>query len=120
VLVPALAYAALVADLVGSGLLAPHVYGRGPGAETITRMTAVTFGYVLLAGPRMMAPRRQLVRLLSGLAPGRLATALTALGVLALTAATGWAAWTLVPHWYPIAAPYASVHRLLNMLPGRS
>jgi hypothetical protein len=38
-----------------------HGQGVGPGA--ITRWSALLFGYMILAGPGVMAPRRQLVRL---------------------------------------------------------
>ena len=40
-------------------------------------ITAVAFAYVTLSGPGMMAPRRQIVRLLSAVALDRRATVLT-------------------------------------------
>jgi hypothetical protein len=112
-LMPALAYAGLAAGVVGVALFAR---GGGGHPATITRWSALAFGYVTLAGPGMMAPRRQLVRLLSGLAPDRWSTARAGLVLAGIAAVAACAAWVSGPHWWPLAPPYGHVGRLAHLL----
>ncbi|MDN3358856.1 serine/threonine-protein kinase [Actinomadura sp. DC4] len=116
VLLPTLAYAGLIAAMVGTAL---HVRGRlggtiGSGATT--KWTAFAFAYTLLAGPRVMAPRRQLVRLLSGVARTRWATAVAGVAVAGLAAGAVFAGWSSPPSFWPAPSPYPVLGRLADLV----
>jgi hypothetical protein len=69
-----------------------------------------------LAAPRMMAPRRQLVRVLSALALSRRAAGGAALVIAGLTAAAAITAWGLPPSWWPSGVSYDDLRRLARPL----
>jgi fatty acid desaturase len=73
----------------------------------------------MLAGPRVMAPRRQLVRILSGLARSRRAIAVTGLALAVLAAGAVFAAWISTPHWWPLPSPYDLFGRLVDLVQRR-
>ena len=72
------------------------------GSAVTTKGTAFAFAYTLLAGPRVMAPRRQLVRLLSAVARSRRATALAGLVIAVLAAGAVFAGWPAPPYFWPL------------------
>jgi hypothetical protein len=116
VLVPAVAYAGLAATAVGVGLFAGGRLGGwtiGPGATA--KGTAFAFAYTVLAGPRVMAPRRQLVRLLSGVARSRRATAFAGVAIAGLAAGAAFAGWASTPYFWPFPSPYRLVGRLTDL-----
>ncbi|MCO6007524.1 serine/threonine protein kinase [Actinoallomurus purpureus] len=101
-LVPALLYSALAATGTGLALLVWSAAHAEEWPDAVTRWSAVAFALVTLAGPGIMAPRRQLVRLLSAVAQDRRHAASVGLflaGVASLAAAAGW---LLRPRWWPI------------------
>jgi eukaryotic-like serine/threonine-protein kinase len=116
VALPAAAYAGLVAGAAGLALFAAVRQGGTLGPGTITKGAAFAFGYATLAGPGMMAPRRQLVRLLSAVAPDRRATARAALVLTGLTAAAVLAARVRPPSWWPSGQSRESLGRLARPL----
>jgi hypothetical protein len=69
-----------------------------------------------LAGPRVMAPRRQLVRVLSALARDRRSAWGATLVIAGLTAAAALMAWALPPSWWPSGASYDDLGRLVRPL----
>lgn len=111
--VPSLAYAGLVAGLAGVVLFV----GGGIGDHVpIASLSAFVFGYVTLAGPGTMGPRRQLVRFLSALATDRRTVVAVAVvsAVLAVPAVYG--AWFHGPHWWPLTGAYRRLGQLLDLL----
>jgi hypothetical protein len=111
-----LLYAGLSAAVVAALLVVWGWHGGPTAPETTARPVAFAFAYVVLAGPRMMAPRRQLVRLLSALAPGRRAVTETGLVLAVLTVMVAAGAWELAPHWWPLRAPYPVPGRWTDLL----
>lgn len=118
-LVPVLAYAGLAATAVGTALAVRGRFGGPVGPGTITKCTAIAFAYVMLAGPRALAPRRQLVRLLSAVARDRRAATGAGLVIGVLAAAAVYAAWATSPSWWPLPSPYQAVGRLSAFVEGR-
>ena len=114
VLVPVLVYAGIVAGLVATGLSAESVLARDLPSETITSLTALAFGYVMLAGPWLKAPRRQLVRLLSAVAPDRRATALVGAAIVFALVLAVREALVSGQHWWPIGEPYNALTHLTD------
>ncbi|WP_433182300.1 protein kinase domain-containing protein [Actinoallomurus sp. CA-150999] len=101
-LIPALLYSALAAAVTGLALLVWTATHDEQWPDAVTRWGAAAFAWVILAGPGVMAPRRQLVRLLSAVAQGRrhaTAVGFFLAGVASLAGAAGWA---LRPRWWPI------------------
>ncbi len=115
-LVPTLAYAALTATAVGTALYVRGQLDGSIGSGAVTKWTAFVFAYTTLAGPRVMAPRRQLVRVLSALARGRGAAAGVGLAVAALAAVAVLAAWAVPPSWFPLPSPYGVLGRLADQV----
>jgi predicted Ser/Thr protein kinase len=112
-----LLYASVAGGLVVLGVL----ISAESGTQDVSDQTLVSLGvavaaYVVMAGPALPGPRRQLVRLLSALARDR--GTVTALGVGALAAAfvTLLVAWADVPHWAPLSDPYDTLDRLRGSL----
>jgi len=116
VLAPALAYAGLVAAGVGVVLFALGGLGGTLGSGATTKGTAFAFAYMVLAAPHVMAPRRQLVRLLSGVAQSRRATALAGVAIAGLAAVAVYAGWVSAPHWWPLPSPYRVLDRLADLI----
>jgi hypothetical protein len=116
VLVPAVAYAGLAATAVGVALFAGGKLGGGTiGPGVTAKGTAFAFAYTVLAGPRVMAPRRQLVRLLSGVARSRRAAAFAGVAIAGLTAGAAFAAWASTPYFWPFSSPYRVIARLVDL-----
>jgi hypothetical protein len=114
-LVPILLYAGLVAAAVGTVLAVWGRLGGDIGSGTITKATAFVFAYVTLAGPRALAPRRQLVRLLSAAARSRRTTTGIGLVLGVLTLAAVFAVWATPPSWWPLPSPYGVIGRLAGL-----
>lgn len=119
VLVPALAYAGLVALVVGAALAVRERFDGTTGSGAISKGAAFAFAYVMLAGPRAPAPRRQFVRLVSAMARGRRATAGTGLAIALLAVVAVYAAWALPPSWWPLTSPYDVIGRLSGFVEHR-
>jgi hypothetical protein len=117
-LVPAVAYAGLVATAVGTALFARGKLDDTVGSGAVTKWTAVVFAYTILAGPRVMAPRRQLVRLLSAVARDRRATAHAGLLITGLAVAAAVAGWAVPPYWWPLPSPDRALGRLADLVGG--
>jgi predicted Ser/Thr protein kinase len=105
-----LLYAGLAGGVVVVVLLA--VAESGP--RTISNETAASLGvsvavYVILAGPGLMGPRRQSVRLLSAAAQDRRTVSIIGLGAAGVAVLILLVAWLDVPHWVPLDAPYGSL-----------
>jgi hypothetical protein len=115
-LLPAVAYAGLVSTTVGTALFVRGRLEDSAGSGAITKWTAVAFAYMILAGPRVMAPRRQLVRLLSALARDRRATGSAGLAIAVVAVAAGVAGWALPPYWWPLPSPDRAVGRLADLV----
>jgi hypothetical protein len=116
VLVPVLAYAGLTATAAGVALFAGGKLGGGViGPATTAKGTAFAFAYTVLAGPRVMAPRRQLVRLLSGVARSRRATAFAGVAIAGIAAGAAFAGWSAPPYFWPFPSPYGVVGRLTHL-----
>ncbi|GAB3984839.1 hypothetical protein GCM10029978_095700 [Actinoallomurus acanthiterrae] len=101
-LIPALLYAALAAAVTGLALLVWTATHGEQWPDAVIRWGAAAFAWVILAGPGVMAPRRQLVRLLSAVAQSRrhaTAVGFFLAGAASLAMAAGWA---LRPRWWPI------------------
>ncbi len=113
-LVPVLTYAGIAAGLAGAALSAESILARDLASETITSLTALVFGYVMLAGPGLKAPRRQLVRLLSAVAPDRRATALTGAAIVFGLVLAVREALLTGQHWWPIGPPYGVLSHLTD------
>jgi hypothetical protein len=116
VLLPAAVYAGLFATAAGVALFAAGRHSATIGPEVITKGTAFVFGSMTLAGPRVMAPRRQLVRVLSALARDRRSAWGATLVIAGLTAAAALTAWALPPSWWPSGASYDDLGRLVRPL----
>ncbi|MGI8331112.1 protein kinase domain-containing protein [Actinomadura scrupuli] len=91
------------------------------GAESVSDETVASFGlaawaYVIMAGPGMMGPRRQLVRLLSATAQDRRTMTAVGLAAAAATFVVLLVAWLDVPHWVPLDDPYAAFDRLRDTI----
>jgi hypothetical protein len=115
-LVPALAYAGLTSTLAGVALFAGGTLGGGAVGHAVTaKGTAFAFACTVLAGPRVMAPRRQLVRLLSGAARSRRAIALAGVAVAGLLAGAAFAGWSAPPYFWPFPSPYDVITRLADL-----
>jgi hypothetical protein len=115
-LVPTLAYAGLTATAAGAALFAGgRLDGLAIASGTTAKGTAFVFAYTVLAGPRVLAPRRQLVRLLSGVARSRRATALAGLAIAGITAGAAIAGWYAPPYFWPFPSPYGVVGRLADL-----
>jgi hypothetical protein len=115
-LVPAVAYAGLAATVVGTSLFVRGNLEGIVGSGAVTKGTAVVFGYMILAGPRVMAPRRQLVRLLSALARDRRATGGAGLVIAGLAVGAAVAGWALPPYWWPLPSPDRDLGRLADLV----
>jgi hypothetical protein len=63
-----------------------------------------------------MTPRRQLVRLLSGLAPNWRTTVSAGLVLAGLAAVTAYAAWVYAPHWWPLTSLYQHPGKVVQLL----
>jgi predicted Ser/Thr protein kinase len=101
-LVPALLYAAVAAAVTGLALLVWAAAGETRWPDAVLRWSAVAFAWVMLAGPGVLAPRRQVVRLLSAVAQSRrhaTSVGLCLAGVTSLAVAAGW---LVRPRWWPI------------------
>jgi hypothetical protein len=101
-LIPALLYSVLAAALTGLALLVWTATQHQAWPDAVTRWSAAAFAWVTLAGPGVMAPRRQLVRLLSAVAQSRQHAASVGVflaGAASLAVAAGW---LLRPRWWPI------------------
>jgi hypothetical protein len=118
VLVPATVYAGMFAAAAGTALFAAGAHNAVIGPGEVTKGTAFVFGYLTLAAPRAMAPRRQLVRVLSALARGRRAAGGAALVIAGLTAAAAFVAWALPPSWWPSRVSHDDLGRLMRLLAG--
>lgn len=118
-IVPALAYAGLVATLAGTAVFARGRLGDGAGSGAAGESAAFAFAYVTLAAPGGLAPRRQLVRLLSAVAADRRRAAYTGLALGVLAAAAVYAAWRLPPSWWPLPSPRGTVARVADLVTGR-
>jgi len=114
-LVPVLLYAGLVAGAAGTALAVRGNVGGTIGSGVITKGTAFAFAYVTLAGPWTLAPRRQLVRLLSAVARSRRATTGAGLVIGVLTLAAVFAVWAVPPSWWPLPSPYQVFGRLHDL-----
>jgi hypothetical protein len=114
VAVPCLLYAAVAAAVVTGMLLIPALH---VSPDTVTLASEFVFGYVTLAGPGVRGPRRQTVRLLSAIARGRGATALTAVVLIPLAATAVRTAWVTGPHWWPLPSPYHVIGELIRKVP---
>jgi hypothetical protein len=110
---PSLIYAGLIVGILSVALLAQGGYGK---PSSIPRLSAVAFGYLMLAAPREMTPRRQLVRLLSGLAPNWRTTVWAGLVLAGLAAVTAYAAWVYAPHWWPLTSLYQHPGKVVQLL----
>jgi hypothetical protein len=91
------------------------------GAGSVSDETAASLGvgvaaYVVLAGPGLRGPRRQLVRLLSAAAQDRRTVSIVGLGAAAATTVVLLIAWLDVPHWAPLSAPYDALDDLRGSL----
>ena len=115
-LVPAVAYAGLAATVVGTSLFVRGNLEGTAGSGAVTKWTAVVFGYMILAAPRVMAPRRQLVRLLSALARDRRATGRAGLVIAGLAVGAAVAGWGLPPYWWPLPSPDRALGRLADLV----
>jgi hypothetical protein len=113
-LVPALVYAGIVAGLLGAALLAESIFGRDLAPETVTELVAFAFGYVVLAGPGLRAPRRQLVRLLSAVAQDRRSTTLVGAAIVFGLVLVAREARVSDPHWWPMGPPYGLLSHLTD------
>jgi hypothetical protein len=113
---PSLIYAGLIVGILSVALLAQGGYGKPIGPSSIPRLSAVAFGYMMLAAPRDMAPRRQLVRLLSGLAPNWRTTVWAGSVLAGLAAVTVSAVWVYAPHWWPLTSPYQRLGNVGQLL----
>jgi hypothetical protein len=116
VLLPAAVYAGLFATAAGVALFTAGRHSATIGPDVITKGTAFVFGAMTLAGPRVMAPRRQLVRVLSALARDRRSAWGATLVIAGLTAASAFTAWALPPSWWPSRASYDDLGRLVRPL----
>ncbi|GAA0329666.1 protein kinase [Actinoallomurus spadix] len=101
-LVPALLYAAVAAGVTALALLLWTVSRAVYWPDAVIRWSAAAFAWVTLAGPGVMGPRRQSVRLLSAAAQSRLRTASVGLCLAGITALVGAAGLLLRPRWWPI------------------
>jgi hypothetical protein len=116
VLLPAVAYAGLVSTTVGTALFVRGRLEHSAGSGVVTKWTAVAFAYMILAGPRVMAPRRQLVRLLSALARDRRSARRAGLAIAGLAVATVVAGWAVPPYWWPLPSPDRVIGRLAALV----
>jgi hypothetical protein len=87
------------------------------GAKSVSDQTVASLGlaigaYVIMAGPGMMGPRRQLVRLLSATAQDRRTMSAVGLAATAATLVVLLVAWLDVPHWVPLENPYDAFDNL--------
>ncbi|MFL6054071.1 MAG: hypothetical protein ACJ72W_14310, partial [Actinoallomurus sp.] len=101
-LFPALLYSVLAAAVTGLALLVWTATRHQVWPDAVTRWSAAVFAWVTLAGPGVMGPRRQLVRLFSAAAQSRQHAAsvgVSLAGVASLAVAAGW---LLRPRWWPI------------------
>jgi hypothetical protein len=115
-LVPVMTYAGLAATAVGTSLFVRGKLEGTVASGAITKWTAVVFAYMILAGPRVMAPRRQLVRLLSALARDRRATGRAGLVIAGLAVGAAVAGWALPPYWWPLPPPDRALGRLADLV----
>jgi predicted Ser/Thr protein kinase len=116
---PALAYAGLAATLAGTAVFARGRLGNAAGPAAITKGAAFAFAYVTLAAPGALAPRRQLVRLLSAVAADRRRAAYAGLALGVLAAAAVYAAWWLPPSWWPLPSPRGAIARVAGLVTDR-
>jgi hypothetical protein len=111
--VPCVLYAAVAAALLGG---AAFLAGGRDAPGSVAEMSVIAFGYVTLAGPGVMAPRRQTVRLLSALARGRTTTALAGVALALVAAVACRRLWIAEPHWWPLSLPYHRIGALAHTL----
>jgi Protein kinase domain len=113
--VPCLLYAGLAAGAVtGAIVLAGALKSHTFAAAGISRWGLATFTYVTLAGMGQLAPRRQLVRLISVVARQRSTTAMAVPVLAAVLLLAGWAAWNGHPLWWPVTNPYDHIRQLAH------
>lgn len=114
--VPCLLYTGLVAGVVvGTIILAGAVRGHALAAAATSQFGLATFTYVTLAGMGQLAPRRQLVRVISVVVRRRWTTAVGVLGLASTVLLVGWAAWKGSPHWWPAPQPYTYLRRAAHL-----
>jgi serine/threonine protein kinase len=89
---------------------------RSISNETVVSLGVGVAAYVILAGPGLMGPRRQAVRLLSAAAQDRRTVSIIGLGASAAAALVLLVTWLDVPHWAPLDAPYGSLDDLRGSL----
>jgi predicted Ser/Thr protein kinase len=107
-LVAALAVAPL-RDAVGLDMTAPD-------DATATSVAVMVLAYGVLAGPGLVGPRRQLVRLVSAAARDRANALWVGTGAACTAVLAVLAAWTVDPRWSPLNAPDDTVNRLRDIL----
>ncbi|MEV5754075.1 serine/threonine-protein kinase [Actinoallomurus sp. NPDC052308] len=115
-LVPALLYAGVAAAVTALALLVWSATHSLSWPDAVARWSAAVFACVTLAGPGVMAPRRQLVRLLSAVAqrPRQAASVgLCLAGITSLAVAAGWLA---RPRWWPIGDRAGAIAELTDRI----
>jgi hypothetical protein len=118
-----LGYAALVAGIALVAVLVAGPLGSAVGSAvgspdnaTASSVAIAVLAYAVLAGPGLVGPRRQLVRLLSAAARERRVAVCTGAGVAVAAALFALAAWTADPRWSPLTAPDDAVNLLRDVL----
>jgi hypothetical protein len=117
-LVPALLYAIVAAAVTGLALLAWTAWHDEHWPDAVVRWSAAVFAAVTLAGPGVMGPRRQSVRLLSALAQSRAQAASVGLCLAGITALVVAAGWLLRPRWWPIGDRAGAIVDLTDTIAG--
>ncbi|MCO5991951.1 serine/threonine-protein kinase [Actinoallomurus rhizosphaericola] len=117
-LVPALLYAAVAAAVTGAALIAWTAWHDVDWPDAVIRWSAAVFAAVTLAGPGVMGPRRQAVRLLSALARSRAQAASVGLCLAGITALAVAAGWLLRPRWWPIGDRAGAIVDLTDTIAG--
>jgi hypothetical protein len=112
-----LLYAGAAGALVVVALLALAESGTGSVSnETAASLGVGVAAYVVLAGPGLTGPRRQLVRMLSAAAQERRTVSIVGLAAASAAVAFLLVAWLDAPHWAPLSAPYGSLDDLRGSL----
>jgi hypothetical protein len=108
-----LLYAGVVASLVMSGL---EAFTNPPDDVTVASAAVGAWAYVILAGPLMMGPRRQLVRVLSAAARDRRTVMITGLSAAWIALVLLGLMWADQPRWAPITTSYDQLGSLHDQL----
>jgi serine/threonine protein kinase len=108
-----LLYAGVVASLVMSGL---EALTNPPDDVTVASAAVGAWAYVILAGPLMMGPRRQLVRVLSAAARDRRTVMITGLSAAGIALVLLGLMWADQPRWAPITTSYDQLGSLHDQL----